>query len=31
LLFYFDQFSSIIPALVQFTLLLLTIKYPKSA
>jgi hypothetical protein len=27
LLFYFDQFSSIIPALVQFSLLLMTIKY----
>jgi hypothetical protein len=27
LLFYFDQFSSIIPALVQFCLLLMTIKY----
>jgi len=27
LLFYFDQFFSIIPALVQFSLLLMTIKY----
>lgn len=27
LMFYFDQFSSIIPALIQFFLLLLTIKY----
>jgi hypothetical protein len=27
LLFYFDQFSSIFPALVQFSLLLVTIKY----
>jgi hypothetical protein len=27
LLFYFDQFSSIIPTLVQFSLLLMTIKY----
>jgi hypothetical protein len=29
LLFYFDQFFSIIPALVQFSLLLMTIKYSR--
>ena len=29
LLFYFDQFSSIIPAFVQFLLLLTTIKYSR--
>jgi hypothetical protein len=29
LLFYFDQFSSIIPALIQFLLLLTTIKYSR--
>jgi hypothetical protein len=29
LLFYFDQFTSIIPALVQFSLLLMTIKYTR--
>ncbi len=30
LLFYFDQFSSIIPALIQFLLLILVIKYPQE-